>query len=436
MLNNNIRPSTLEGVKRLATRIKKERGVKHSNALDLAAQSANCANYRHARRTLPAHGQSRVRQILFLTVYWYDEKTYGCGRETLEVTLSKPILDMCNKADLKKVRGLGTMRMVAADHFVSDMLAQSQDYAREVICRAERSLRFMEHTGLRPSQDRRLSYPDGSHDSKLPDSDHPTYWVDPASGQFILIDEPYRNAPDAAVRTAWTNRHAWRLRKSSWPGMYYPHKCDLYIATNDTPGYDLDALLAKIDAIPAPITEENWIGESAPSLDVFVSPAATTPQDRRRARSKGTIFPEPTAKTIPYSQMLGNLWRRPAGAMPVAVHIEVGRIIKSVIYSSLTPYSVERRMNSLRATLEDWLGLEIGRSQLDGPEFFDVYYRDADSDGPYAKAAESRSGLIRILGELKQKLQGAYPDCAPLRKKIRLIDTSQSLIGRMKAAAD
>jgi hypothetical protein len=122
--------------------------------------------------------------------------------------------------------------------------------------------------------------------------------------------------------------------------------------------------------------------------------------------------------------------------MPVADHIETGRIIKSVLHSSQTPSSVERRMNTLRSTLEDWLALEIGHSQLDGPEFFDVYYRDADSEGPFAEAAQSRSGLIRILGELKQKLQGAYPNCAPLRDELRRIDTSVSLIGKINVGAD
>ncbi len=166
MLNSDVHPSTLEGVKRLAAQIRKKQGIKHSNALDLAAQAANCANYRHAQRTLPASGGSFPQRILFLTVYWYDKKNnHRCGRETLKVELSKPILDLCSKSDLKLVRGFGTMRMAAADHFVSDALAQSQNYARSVISKAERSLRFMEHTGLRPSRDYRAAWPDRSEGS-------------------------------------------------------------------------------------------------------------------------------------------------------------------------------------------------------------------------------------------------------------------------------
>lgn len=437
MLTGDVRPSTLEGVKRLATQIRKERGIKHSNALELAAQAASCANYRHAQRTLPAASSSPTKHLLFLTVYWYDKgDDHRCGRETLKVELSKPILHLCGKSDLKLVRGFGTMRMAAADHFVSDTLAQTQNYARSVIGKAERSLRFMEHTGLRPSRDYRAAWPDRSLTSKLPDSDHPTDWIDPVSGQFILIDEPYSGGPNAADRTAWADQYGWLLRKSSWPGMYYPYNCDLYVATNGNGTYDFDALLTKIDAIPAPLSEENWVGESGPFFDVFISPSAKTPQDCRRARSKATIKPKSSNTTIPFSTNLGNLGRRPAGSMPITDHIQIGKIIKSILHFAELPFGVQRRMNTLRSTLENWLALEIDPKQLNGPEFFDVYYHDTDSEGPYVKAAQSRAGLIRILSKLKQSLQTAYPDCAPLRKQLRCIDVSVSLIRRTNIISD
>ena len=41
MLNGEIRPSTLEGVKRLATQIRKSQGIKQHAALDLAARAAD-----------------------------------------------------------------------------------------------------------------------------------------------------------------------------------------------------------------------------------------------------------------------------------------------------------------------------------------------------------------------------------------------------------
>lgn len=431
MLNGNIRPSTLDGVKRLATQIKKERGIKHADALDLASQVANCANYRHALRVLTSKNGSLPRHMVLLTVYWHDKDNYHIGRETLRVCLSKPILEICGKPDFKRVRGFEEMRMVAADHFVSDMLAHSQDYARAMICWAERSLRFMEHTGLRPLLNLRAAYPDGLPKDKLPNADHTTNWFDPASGQSILVDEPYSDRLDDDARQAWARRYGWRLCKAAWPGMYFPHRCDLYVATGNSSSYDLDALMAKIDAIPAPITKESWIGDSVPSLEVFISPAAKTPQDRRRARSKATVLPKPSTTSLPYRSMFGDSRRRPAGAMPVAEHIKAGRIIKAALYSSDLSYSAYRRMNSVRSTLEDWLGYETNHSQIEGMDITDVYYGGVDSEGPHAEAAQTKSGLIRMLCELKQKLRDFYPDCAPLRKQLQRIEVSMSFISKM-----
>jgi hypothetical protein len=73
MLIENIHPKTLDGVKRLATQLKKSRGIKHSDALDLAAQAANFTNFRHALRTLPARGPAFSNPYGLLTVYWRDE---------------------------------------------------------------------------------------------------------------------------------------------------------------------------------------------------------------------------------------------------------------------------------------------------------------------------------------------------------------------------
>lgn len=434
MLIGNVRPTTLDGVKSLAMQLRKEQGIKYASALDLAAKAADCSNFRNAQRTLPARGTAVARPYIFLTIYWCDKKQrYRIGRETLKIELSKPILDICGKSTLKYVRGFGDLRMVADDHFVCDTLAASQTYARERLCTAERSLRFMEHTGLRPSRDRKARA-GGSADDKLPNMDHATDWFDPENGQFVVIDEPYSGVPDEAERADWAARTGWHITKTSWPGMYFPHRCDLYVVTDGRTGYDLNALVAKIEALPTPLVEENWTGESSPSWDTFVSPLAKTPQDVRRARCRGTIYPAASTTTIPYSYNLGSRRRRPAGELGVEGHIEAGRIIKAVICSKQRPYSVYRRMNALRSTLEDWMNLEIGPGQLEGPEFFDVYYHETEDDGPRMEMASSRAGIVAMLAELKQKLKAAYPDCAPLRQQLQRIDMSASLIGKMKSA--
>lgn len=431
MLTGNVRPTTLDGVKSLATQLRKEQSLKHSVALDRAAEAANCANFQHARRVLPKKRPKVTSHYVLLTIYWYDRKQrHQIGRETLKIELSKPILDICGKSLLRSARGFGNLRMVADDHFICDTTADTQAYARSRLCTAERSLRFMEHTGLLPSHNYRKAYQKRWSRDELPNRDHGTYWVDPASSQFILIDEPYVGAPNEAERSAWATRTGWQIIKTAWPGMYNPYNCDLYVATHGGSNYDINALANKIDSIPAPLIEQEWCGDSSPSWNTFLSPMAKTAQDERRARCRGTIYRAPSATTIPYRSHCSSSERRPAGKLGVEGHIDAGRTIKAVLRSNHLIYAVYSRLNSLRSTLEDWMAFEIKRGQLEGSDFFDVYYREADNDALYDEMTKSRTDIIEILGRLKQKLKAAYPDCAPLRKQLHRIDMSVSLMGK------
>ena len=141
------------------------------------------------------------------------------------------------------------------------------------------------------------------------------------------------------------------------------------------------------------------------------------------------LFRSASQTTTPYGAF-GHERRKPRAKMPIPSHIEAGNMIKSVLASPHKPYSVNRRMDSVRSTLEDWMSNEIRRDELDGPEFFDVYYHDADETGPIAEASKTSEGLIRILEELKVKLSAHYPDCSPLRQQVGKIETSIKIISR------
>jgi hypothetical protein len=434
MLIGEVRPTTIDGVKSLARQLRKAAGVKYSVALNQAAEAAGCSNYRNAQHALPARRSELESPYILLTTYWCDkDQGWQVGRETLRIELSKPVLEICSKSALRMVRGFGDLRMVAVDHFVCDTIAETQISARDGLCKAERSLRFMEQTGLIASTNYRKAYPDRTFDSRLPQTDHPTDWLDPESGQFIIIDEPYSGAPDDAEREAWANRNGWRVIKTSWPGMYNPYHCDLYVVTDGRSGYDVDSLVAIIDAMPPPLIVKNWCGESSPSWDTFVSPMATTFQDVRRARCKGTIYPKDSPSTVPYRYSAGSARRRPNAKLGIPAHIEAGRIIKALIWSRHRPWGVKIRMESLRCTLEDWMSLELRRGELEGPEFFDVYYHDSGTEGADFELAQSASGNIEMLEKLKTMLQAAYPDCAPLRQQVRRIDMSVKMIRELKS---
>lgn len=430
MLNKPVRPRTIVGIKRLANQIKKSQNVKLHQALDRASQAAGFDNYKHVQKFADQTGRILRSYPLYITQYWRDQNTYKVGRETYLIQLSKPLLDICKKSELKSVKGLGSSRLVASDHLVSDMLSHSQEFARGQICKSVRGIRFMEHTGLRPLKGHDEKFHDITRE--LPDTDHATDWYDPQSGQLILIDEPYEPAPNLNDRTQWADKYQWHLRKAKWQGMYYPYSCDLYAATDANKGYDFDALMRKIDAIPAPIVASDWQGESVSSHETFFSPAVKTKQDQRRAKSKATIYALPSKTTMPYRPYSldpsGLHRRKPRGKMPLKSHIDAGLIIKAVLQSSAKPFDVNWKINSVRSTLEDWMSIEF-RDNF--PEDFDViavYYGGRNEANLYLDLATTPKALIGLLDDVKKLLERYYPDCAPLREQVTAIDKCVKMI--------
>ncbi|NCY24864.1 MAG: hypothetical protein EBX37_08340, partial [Alphaproteobacteria bacterium] len=91
MSRKSIRPSTLDGIKRLASSIKAEQIILHARALDLAAQSAGFQNYAHAGNVLrntPGTERRQPGHLLYLTACWKDRESSSSGRETLTIRLS------------------------------------------------------------------------------------------------------------------------------------------------------------------------------------------------------------------------------------------------------------------------------------------------------------------------------------------------------------
>ncbi len=436
MTNGQVQPSTLDGIKRLANQIKKSEGMRHHQALDVAAQAASYECFRHAQNMLSGAKHQSFRdqgQELFLTIYWDDRDSPSIGRETLRIQLSKSLSELCPKSDWRNTRSLTWFRLVADDHLVSDDLSQSQEFARRMICSAVRELRFMEATGLRPSAEPYMRGTDGDPADKLPRRDHVTRWKDPNSGQSIVVDEPYMDAIVDEDRQAWADHHNWHLAAAKWPGMYFPNHCSMFVATDASAGYDFEGLMRKIDAIPAPVTDEDWSGVSVRNHETFCSPLAITPNDKRRAKAKGTIYRFSSKTTVPLGHYSPNNKRKPNAVMPIPSHQKVGRMLKAILHSSARPWSVYTRINTLRSELEDWLSFECGKEHLQGPEFFDVYYRDIEDDDIYVQKASTPQGIIELLNAVKKELEKFYPDCAPLRKSSQRIDTSIKLIRKHEA---
>jgi len=87
MLNKNVQPSTIGGIKRLAKQLKNANSIPHNKALDIAAQRASFENFAHARNLLQNSNLTKSGYQLFFLAYWYDQTDYKGGRAVLEAEL-------------------------------------------------------------------------------------------------------------------------------------------------------------------------------------------------------------------------------------------------------------------------------------------------------------------------------------------------------------
>lgn len=414
-MNSSVRPSSINGIKRLAKDIKISRSIPHHKALDEAARVASFQNFRHALRQLQS---KRQLHTLYLTVYWSDRDERSIGRETISIELNSPFSAVCSRSEVREVRGLHSVRLVADDHLVFDLLASSQKSAREILLKSVRTIIFMEATGLRPVRKLRATYPQETQANRPPSQDHPTHWYDPSSGQAVLVYEPYEGAVSPEEDESWRNTHNWHLRRSTWSGMYFPGRCPLFVATDASKEFDIDSLMDRIDALSSRREDndwEDWTGISVPDHETFFSPKAKSSQDKRRAKAKSTVYRMASSKTIPY----GLEERRPNSVMPLESHKELGVLLKGVLESSCPyiPFAASRRLDSVRSMLEDWMCAEHTFSRASNNiNPIDVYYSNVHEALLAESCVHLPSNNIEALLLAKEMVQVSYNDCAPRRE--------------------
>jgi len=164
--------------------------------------------------------------------------------------------------------------------------------------------------------------------------------------------------------------------------------------------------------------------------------AAQTTLSRREVRPKAAanyaaIEPQgPIEKRVnSYRYLAHARGIRPPKRMAIVQHKEVGTILREVLLRVYGRVGVRHRIESMRATLEDWLGQEVG-DELDGREFFDVYYggTGARPDDP-RKPPVHVDEVIEKLEAVRAILRGAYPNCKARDYLFNDIDQAKRLIG-------
>jgi hypothetical protein len=429
MSNDSIRPSSLDGIKRLAKSLKRERGIPHLQALDEAARKGNFQNFRHARGVLLARGTPAAApagHLTYVTVYWKDRKAGGDGRETLPVRLSVPWGELITPAQLPHHRAFVRFRGSAPDHLERDAMAETQSHARGLACAAARTLQFMDATKLRPSRSHSRAFPGGRSVNAVPERDHYSIWYDRATKRYLFVDEPYEKAvaAHAGERAAWAARHSQVIVQPNWPGMYNPDGgTRLYLISDAEQGVPLPPIATALDALPTPVVEASWNGESAPILPLFFSPGAPTrpvtlPRVERAAK------PGAPRNTLGYVQTFVGPQRRPKGRMPIEVHAEVGQLLKSVLAVSYHRDGVHKRVDAVRSELDEWTQREYTHAELPNEEFFDLYYHGDHSTFQRSLSREEGERHVRSLEVAKQRLAEHYPDCAPLRSVLKKLDAA------------
>lgn len=434
----DVRPTTLEGVKRLARQLAKlNDGIKHGGHLDRAAQQADFQNFRHAKAQLQHASPPRSRDpkfgapsTLFLTAYWSDLKTGAAGRETVNVTLQQPWPNLVGPRSLRHSRGLRNFRGQSSDHLVVRQVLGDSLQARKEVCAAARTLVFMDATRLQPGG-ARAGIVAGVKDEKLPRSDHGSRWRSLPGDFVVLVDEPYESAVQSAhaAREDWAARHGYRVVRVNWPGMYYPDLgAAMFLVAKAEHRAQLDAWATALSILPAPPMATSWTGVSAPYYPLYRSPGEVK-QDRKPRRPPDLRKRRSTSATRPYAGFGAGAGRRPNGRMPIEVHDEVARLLREVIGGAFMRSGLANRLELVRCELDEWVQREYSADELDNERFGDMYYGDIEHR--YSRSIP-QADKLRYMGHLdriEEAVKQHYPDSQPQRWILgRLMSARNSLV--------
>lgn len=242
-------PNTLSGIKSYASLLKKEQGVPHHTALDLAASAAGFENWTHAVHVRSHQPNQAVHWCQIWTVWrdWVDTKTAGWEHHWMP--LKRPLVELVRNERALSAPFLSGYHLEGKNCLIDRSgYVHRQSTAQWFAARAARTLQFMEATGLRPSRSRRRVHPQGKRELEIPDHDHATTWFDPGQRKYVYIDEPYGN-PISEDRTRWAVEHGRQIIRPAWGGMHNPEKNGtqaLLVAELD---YDLSGLSRKLSSL-------------------------------------------------------------------------------------------------------------------------------------------------------------------------------------------
>lgn len=422
-------PSSIEGIKRLAQRIRRQSSIPHHEALNRAALAAGFENFAHARRravaTRPGHAVSDAAQRVFITAYWHDPATAESARETLAISLQRPLDVLLSRSQFHWNRHLLTFRRKAPDHVECRAVFADQRRSRIGVCGVARVLLFVQETELHPLA-RQLVLPIKNwHADPLPGLDHASTWRDGATGGVVYVDEPYGEpaAARSAARSAWAARHGFELALSPWPGLYAPHAGSrLYLFGRDAG--TVQRVIGQLATMEAGPEHESWHGESAPYRPTFRSPGELG-SGRVLRPPRNALLARSTATTVPFALALSGQRRRPRARMTLDFHEAVAAQLRLVIGATKHRPGISSRLERVRCELDDWVQVEYDGYELEPERFSAMYYGELGAPLRREPLASELTELIRRIDDVRMRLATSYPECRPLREVLRQVDLAR-----------
>jgi hypothetical protein len=422
-------PSSVEGIKRLAQRIRRQASVPHHTALNRAAEAAGFENFAHALDRLsaltPAAVAAEPSPLVFITAYWQDLETGESGRETLTLPLRRPLDALLQRTHFSRNRHLLSFRRKAPDHIECRAVMADQRRARSGVCGVARVLLFVQATDLQPVSRQLVRPIEHWHSDPLRGMDHASTWRDTATGALIYVDEPYGLAVTAraAERNAWALRHGFELSLSEWPGLYAPHAGSVLYLLSREPAV-VRRILSGLAGLPAGPEAEAWGGESATYRPVFMSPREQA-LDRNPRAPRDPRLAHSTATTVPYALALSGHSRRPRGRMPLDAHDVVAAHLRFLIGAAEHRAGVASRLERVRCELDDWVQIEYDGSELEPERFSAMYYGETGRPLPRQPIAGETYDLVLRIEQVHELLTASYPDCRPLRALLKQLSLAR-----------
>ncbi|UWQ58060.1 hypothetical protein K3722_16470 [Leisingera caerulea] len=256
---SSIQPRTESSLKRLARHIRREKGIKLTDALNAAAQQAGYQNYQHFKNQAGAKVYDVEVEISASWRALRPETEFG--RVTGRVRLSRPVNELVTPYGFAASRRLNWFKVIDGRTLVADCRIEQRATALNFVGQAARTLQFIDATGLKPARPRAkedIVYDRGARHERMPRGDHAIYWKEPDTGRIFCMNEPYADASQLIPEQVdWAVRNGYEIRRLEWGSLYWLNGgtvCDL-ISHKET-GADIEKVITAMKAAPRAFDEE------------------------------------------------------------------------------------------------------------------------------------------------------------------------------------